>query len=203
VTSVATSSTAARPAELDDLTLARAQRGEAAACKALVERYQRPVFALVGRVLGPRARRELIEDLAQETFLKAFRALPAYQRGGAARLSTWLLTIATRLAIDELRRAAPPLVPLDEALGMAATGERADVSLDRRRRALAVAHAVEQLSGDHRAVLVLREAHDFDYPEIAAALDLDVGTVKSRLSRARAALRTALTAAGITEDDHA
>src|SRR5262249_45174452 len=65
-----------RRPELDDLTLARAQRGEEPAWRALVERYQRPVFALLSRMLSPVARRDLVEDLAQETFLRAFRALP-------------------------------------------------------------------------------------------------------------------------------
>src|SRR5215470_592892 len=92
--------------ELDDVTLARAQRGEAAAWRALVEHYQRAVFALLSRMLAPSGRAALVEDLAQETFLRAFRALPAFDRGGRARLSTWILTIATRLGIDELRRRA-------------------------------------------------------------------------------------------------
>src|SRR5262252_7490429 len=92
--------------EIDDVTLARAQRGEAAAWRSLVEHYQRPVFALLSRMLAPSGRATLVEDLAQETFLRAFRALPAFDHAGRARLSTWILTIATRLGIDELRRRA-------------------------------------------------------------------------------------------------
>lgn len=189
--------------ELDELTLVRAQRGDDAACRAFVARYERAVFGLIGRLLGPRARRDMIEDLAQDTFLRAFVALPRFDRAGAAKLSTWLLTIATRRALDELRKAAPPLVPLDEALALGGPAPRADQTIDDRRRALCVARAVEGLSPEHRAVVVLREAHDFDYPEIASALGLDVGTVKSRLSRARAALREALAQSGLGEDDHA
>ena len=78
------------PEELDELTLARAQRGDEEACRALVVRYQRALFALLARMLGPRG---AVEDLAQETFLRAFRALPGFDRSGPARLSTWLLTI--------------------------------------------------------------------------------------------------------------
>src|SRR5215831_16089459 len=99
---------AAEP-ELDDLTLARAQRGDEPACRTLVERYQRPVFALLGRMCG-HAR---VEDLAQETFLRVFRALPRFDRSGPARLSTWILTVATRLALDELRRRPLRTVELD------------------------------------------------------------------------------------------
>src|SRR5687768_15947133 len=105
-----------RAPELDELTLVRAQRGEDAACRALVTRYQRDVFALLSRLLGPAGMRGLVEDLAQETFLRAFRALPGFDRGGPARLSSWLLTIATRLALDELRRRRPHAEPLAHEL---------------------------------------------------------------------------------------
>src|SRR5262245_9009014 len=90
--------------ELDEVTLARAKRGDERACRAFVETYQRQVFALISRLLG---RQPLVEDLAQETFLRAFRALASFDPRGPARLSTWLLTIASRLALDELRRRAP------------------------------------------------------------------------------------------------
>jgi RNA polymerase sigma-70 factor (ECF subfamily) len=96
------------PAELDELTVARAQRGDDRARRELVLRYQRPVFALLSRMLHGRASHTSVEDLAQETFLKVFRALPGFDRQGSARLSTWILTIATNLAIDELRRRRVP-----------------------------------------------------------------------------------------------
>ena len=172
--------------ELDDVTLARAQRGEAAACKALVAQYQRPVFALLSRMLSPSGRIALVEDLAQETFLRAFRALPAFDRAGRARLSTWILTIATRLCIDELRKQTAT-EPIEKAREIAAP-QRSDARLEAR----AIARAVAQLAPEYRAAFLLRELHDLEYDEIARALGIDLGTVKSRLSRARAALREAL-----------
>jgi RNA polymerase sigma-70 factor (ECF subfamily) len=175
-------------AELDDLTLARAQRGEESAWRALVERYQRPVFALLSRMLSPVARRDLVEDLAQDTFLRAFRALPAFDRAAPGRLSSWLLTIATRLALDELRQRRPTAEPLHAAPVQAAAAS----SPDRRLLGEAVTRAVERLSDDHRAVILLREVHGLAYEEVAQALEITVGTVKSRLSRARAELRAAL-----------
>jgi len=180
------------PAELDELTLARAQRGDEAAARALVERYQRPVFALLSRLCGTRsATRELIDDLAQETFLRAFRALPSFDKNGPARLSTWILTIATRLALDALRRPNPSAEPLDAAAGVAAPA-RADETAERWALAAAIEHAVLGLHPDQRAVFILRQYHDLDYADIARALAIDLGTVKSRLSRARAVLRQAL-----------
>src|SRR4051812_48677387 len=103
-TSPMTSRPTSRARELDEPTLARAQMGEDAACRAFLGFYQRQVFALLGRMLGRVGQRGTIEDLAQETFLRAFRALPGFDRRGSARLSTWLLTIATHLALDQLRR---------------------------------------------------------------------------------------------------
>jgi RNA polymerase sigma-70 factor (ECF subfamily) len=175
-------------AELDELTLARAQRGDEPAWRALVERYQRPVLALLSRMLVPTARRDLVEDLAQETFLRAFRALPGFDRAASGRLSSWLLTIAARLALDELRAPRPPSDALPAREAPISSGSRPD----RRLVHAIVARAVERLSPDHRAVILLREVHGLDYEEIAAALAISVGTVRSRLSRARAELRAAL-----------
>jgi RNA polymerase sigma-70 factor, ECF subfamily len=174
-------------AELDDVTLARAQRGDESAWRALIERYQRPVFALLSRMLSPVARRDLVEDLAQETFLRAFRALASFDRAASGRLSSWLLTIAMRLALDELRRRRAPQEPLQPVHFQAAAA-----GPDHRLLAASLTRAVEALSPDHRAVILLREVHGLDYEEIAAALAISVGTVRSRLSRARAELRTAL-----------
>jgi len=182
-----------RPAELDDLTLARAQRGEESAWRALVERYQRPVFALLSRMLSPVARRDLVEDLAQETFLRAFRALPTFDRAAPGRLSSWLLTIATRLALDALKRRALPTQPLEELADIVPGPRRADDELERRTLREAIGDAIERLPVSYRAAFLLREVHDMPYEEIAEALGVDLGTVKSRLSRARSALRMALT----------
>jgi RNA polymerase sigma-70 factor, ECF subfamily len=176
--------------EIDDLTLARAQRGEAGACRELVLHYQRAVFSLLGRMLYKSGREGLVEDLAQETFLKAFRALAGFSSAGAARLSTWILTIATRLALDELRKGRRE-APLDEAAEVAAAHDP-ERAADRRFVERALVAAIERLSPEQRAVVLLREMHELDYDEIARVLEVDVGTVKSRLSRARTILRAAL-----------
>jgi len=180
--------TAPRRGELDDVTLARAQRGDPAAWRALVEHHQGAVFALLGRLLGG-GRRAAIEDLAQDTFLAVFRQLPAFQSAGPARLSTWILTIASRRAIDELRRRPASAIAADD---IAARSDRADDALDRRRIAAAIDRALDDLSPEFRAAFVLRELHGLEYADIARALEIDLGTVKSRLARARAALRAAL-----------
>jgi RNA polymerase sigma-70 factor, ECF subfamily len=179
-----------RANELDEVTLRRAQRGDEAACRVLVERYQRPVFALISRMLGP-GRGGEVEDLAQETFLKVFQALSGFSPLGPARLSTWILTIASRRAVDALRKRAPATEPLERGAEVASPA-RADEAARRRLAAAAIQRAVGELSPELRAAFLLREYHGLEYAEIARALAIDLGTVKSRLSRARRAVRDAL-----------
>jgi RNA polymerase sigma-70 factor (ECF subfamily) len=179
------------PAELDDLTFVRAQRGDATAFRALVLHYQRPVFALLGRMLARTVLHGSIEDLAQECFLRVFRALPGFSLAGSAKPSTWILTIATRLAIDQLRKHSPQTTPLEEIVDLASE-ESAEHLVERRILGETLEKAVSQLSPVYRAVFLLRECHDLSYEEISLVVGSDVGTVKSRLLRARAALRSAL-----------
>ena len=181
--------TATRHGEpLDEVTLRRAQRGDQRAWRDLIDRYQQPVHALIWRLLAGRARHR-VEDLTQETFVRVLRALPKFDPAGPASLSTWILTIATRMTLNELRRPEPAGLDREPA-----GGDRADASSERKRLGDAIARGVAALPDAQRAVLVLREYHDLDYAEIADVLELDVGTVKSRLSRARTALREYLTA---------
>jgi RNA polymerase sigma factor (sigma-70 family) len=177
--------------ELDELTLARARRGDSSALSALVRHYQRPVYALVARLLTARGAAAR-DDVTQEAFIRVCRGLPRFDPGGQARLSTWILTVTTRTclnAIRDRRRAEnreavppPPAVTPDDPERCAA-----DRELGRRVEA-----AMAALPEDMRAVMVLRAYHDFDYDQIAAAVGVEVGTVKSRLSRARLALRDVL-----------
>lgn len=187
------SAAAARVAEpLDDLMVRRAQRGEEPAWRALIARFHRPVQALIWRLLAGRARHR-VEDLVQETFVRVLRALPGFDPAGPASLSTWILTIATRLTLNELRR--PESLTLD-AGGPSAEhtdhAEAADHAAQRRQLGAAIAACIAELPEPQRVVLVLREYHDLDYDDIARILELELGTVKSRLARARSALRDAL-----------
>ncbi|MCA9687999.1 MAG: sigma-70 family RNA polymerase sigma factor [Myxococcales bacterium] len=181
-------------AELDELTIARAQRGDPRARRALVERYQRPVFAVLSRMLhGRGGHRALVEDLAQETFLRVFRALPGFDRSGPARLSTWILTIATNRAIDELRRRRPQAADAIDVDALAAGRASLDEHAEGQALASALQQAIEGLGPEYRAAFLLRVFHEMSYAEISEALRVDLGTVKSRISRARKALRRALT----------
>lgn len=182
--------TAQRLEQLDELTVRRAQKGDQRAWRDLIERYQQPVHSLVWRLFAGRARHR-VEDLVQETFVRVLRALPEWEPAGTATLSTWIMTIATRLALNELRR--PEFARLEgEPEG------RVDQTAERRQLAQAIADAVAALPDAQRAVIVLREYQGLEYREIAEILELDLDTVKSRLSRARAALRATLAPLGRT-----
>jgi RNA polymerase sigma-70 factor (ECF subfamily) len=180
--------------ELDEVTLHRARRGEAGAFRSLVLCYQGAVASFLWRMGGARATRAWAEDLAQETFLRVYRGLPGFRSDGPARLSTWILTIATHVALKDLRRLRLPFVPLGRR--DAASEERADAGAERRALGRLLARALGRLSPEHRAVFLLREAHELTLEEVARALAIEVGTVKSRLSRAKAALRAALEGSG-------
>ena len=171
--------------ELDELTLLRARRGDRRAQGELVRRYQGAVHQLLSRLMV--AHPEVVEDVAQDSLLKVLHALPRFDPNGAAKLSSWVLTIATRTGIDALRKHARihPALEREEE-------RRPDELFDARQLELSVKRAMAALPDEQRAVLVLRAYHDLDYPEIASALEIEVGTVKSRLSRARAALKSVL-----------
>lgn len=180
---------AIRSVPLDELTLRRAQRGDDRAWRLLIDRYQSPVHALIWRLLAGRSRHR-VEDLVQETFVRVLRALPSWDIGGPASLQTWILTIATRLTLNELRK--PEMTTI---IGDPPATESADAASERARLGAAIAASVAALPDTQRAVFVLREYHELEYADIADALGLDLGTVKSRLSRARAALRERLVTA--------
>lgn len=184
---------AAPPAREEELP-----RADLEACKArdpdafrgFVARYERMVFAVVSRIAGVGPH---VEDLAQETFLRAFRAFPSFDIDGSARTSTWLITIAARLAMNLRRHASqsPRVVPIDDA---DAVRDLSTPETERARRELgrAIARAADELPVDQRAAFVLAEFHGLSMAEIAAVLEAPEPTVKTRLFRARAHLRERL-----------
>jgi RNA polymerase sigma-70 factor (ECF subfamily) len=173
--------------EIDAETLALCKAGDAAAFARFVRHYERPVFSLLARVMGPRAD---LEDLAQEAFLRAFQALPRFDVGGPATVTTWLLTIATRLALNDRRRPRSLFAPLGSA-------DTADASTPEHARAAAeLARAIERAAAtlpiDQRAAFVLAEFHDLTMADIARALAIPENTAKTRVFRAREKMRELL-----------
>ena len=172
----------------DAALLARCREQDPAAFRAFVVAHQRMVFALLSRMLGAGAD---VEDLAQEAFVRAYRAFPAFDPNGAAKPSTWLLTIATRLALDHKKRATLDASDDGDRAASTATPE---TQLEQRQLGVAIAAAAAKLPDDQRAALVLAEIHGFSTAEIAEALRVPEATAKTRLFRAREKMREALEA---------
>jgi RNA polymerase sigma-70 factor (ECF subfamily) len=180
---------AARTGELDRNTLTRCTRNDPLAFRAFVVHYERAVFALLSRIVGPRAD---VEDLAQEAFLRAYRAFATFDLESTSRPSAWILTIATRLAIDAKRRQAPTVAREDDRIDGVRDDATPETEHARRELGRAISAAGAELSPDHRAVFVLAEFHDLSIAEIAAALGVPENTAKTRLFRARQHMRERL-----------
>lgn len=180
--------------EQDDGQLIRAAcQGEAAAYGTLVRKYQARLCTSLTHLCGSL---DDAEDVAQEAFVQAYVKLRSF--AGGSSFYTWLYRIAVNAAISRKRRRREQ-TSVDsqrEQLGLEPQddGERADERLLREERAVMVQRALGKLSDEHRTILVLREIDDYDYDEIARVLELPVGTVRSRLHRARLQLKEQLDA---------
>ena len=181
--------------------VARARRGDESAFEALVTENEKRIYNLCRRLTG---NQEDAAELTQEAFLNAWRGLGRFQ--GESSFSTWLYRLATNACIDFLRkekrrRSLSMTVSLDdeeEARQVELPDERyaPEGALERAEARRAVAEGLERLTLEHRQVLVMREIHGLSYAEIGQVLGLEEGTVKSRIARARGALRKVLTERG-------
>ena len=173
------------------------RRGDGAAFESLIRRHEQRVHRLAWRILGDA---EDALDAAQETFVKVWKALPRFE--GGSRFSTWLTRIAINQCRNELRRrrTVKHTHPLSLDSPIDADGSTVGDSVEARTddpsevaRAREVAHALRtslhDLDGEAREVIVLRDGEDLSYEDIAEILDVPVGTVRSRLHRARSELR--------------
>lgn len=175
-----------------------ARRGDQSAFEQLVLAYEKRVLALTGRMCG---NPEDGAEAAQEAFLAAWQGLGSFR--GESSFSTWLYRLASNACVDLLRRegrhraAAGPSLDDGElnvyAADPAPTPQEAAEQGELRER---IEEGLRQLPEEYRQVLVLREIHQLRYEEIAGALDLDPGTVKSRISRGRKRLRKFLLESG-------
>ena len=170
----------------DDECIARAQRGDVAAFSELVARYQDRIYRFLVRLT--RSPDDALE-LTQETFLSVYQALARWRPD--ARFSTWLFRIARNQAFDWLRRSKRvEFVALGDGddLGIADPAPTPDRTLETVQRLRELDRALARLPAEHREILLLREIEDMSYEDIADVLDISLGTVKSRISRARAGL---------------
>ena len=185
---------------MDETALIRnAQHGDLNAFNTLVLTYQDIVYNTALRILGDE---DLAADASQEAFISAFRAINSY-RGGSFR--TWLLRTVTNACYDELRRIkrrpTTPLEPetedgdeVESPRWLADPNASPENQLDQAELEHAIQHCLENLPTDFRAVVVLADIQGLDYAEVAVAVKKPLGTIKSRLARARLRLRECLQA---------
>jgi len=173
-----------------------AAKGDEIAFAELVRLHEKKVYNLALRMCG---NAEDAADVAQDAFLAAWRGLPNFR--GESGFATWLYRLTGNAAVDLLRRTKKlrgdvslddedaGINPVDRTPGLQELAESSELRE-------AVMSGLSQLSDDHRQALMLREIQELSYEEIAAALGVDLGTVKSRISRARGALRKILRRSG-------
>ena len=175
-----------------------ARQGDEGAFESLVRLYEKRVFALAVRMCG---NQEDAAEAAQEAFLAAWQGLRFFR--GDSSFSTWLYRLTSNACVDLLRRegrhrsAAGPSLD-DEELGCDVPDAAPSPQEEAERRELRaqIEEGLRALSPEHRQVLVLRELEGLSYGEIASLLGVEEGTVKSRIARARLALRNYLTKQG-------
>ena len=179
--------------EVDQQLVERAQRGDKHAYELLVAKYQRRLARLISRFVRDAAE---VEDVTQDAFVKAYRALPTFR--GESAFYTWLYRIGINTAKNyllALKRRAPTSTQFDadEAEGFEDAGLLQEVSTPENelmsKQVVDVVNAsLQQLPDDLRTALTLREIEGLSYEEIAAVMDCPIGTVRSRIFRAREAV---------------
>jgi RNA polymerase sigma-70 factor, ECF subfamily len=178
----------------------RARSSQEAAYRELIRRYERPVFALLFRMVRDR---ELAEDLAQETFVKALNAIESYRP--EFKFSSWIFKIANNAAIDHLRRRELDTLSLDgsphaetpeamqaTALQIGARQETPLETVEAKELGTAIEAAIGSLRPEYRSCILLRHVEGRAYEEIAEIMEIPLGTVKTYIHRARKELRDAL-----------
>ncbi|MTI83665.1 MAG: sigma-70 family RNA polymerase sigma factor [Firmicutes bacterium] len=182
----------------DEQLVDKFKSGSVEAFEELVNRYERKVYTLAYRFTGNYAD---AGDMVQEVFIRVYRALPKFR--AESSFSTWIYKVAANVCRDELRKQrrkkSVSLENMEANQGEIAVTDEAqspEEFVEQRDLQARVQKYIDQLTEDQRMILLLREMHQLSYEEMADVLECSLGTVKSRLSRARLALKNKMQAAG-------
>lgn len=182
-------------ARTDEILVSRCQKGDKKAFELLIEKYQRRIFHLIYRMTQDP---DLVEPLAQEVFLKAYRSIQSFR--GHSQFYTWLYRIAVNTCLSQVKKTSLEDTREDVELNLRNTAPEADSmhpedpeQLFLRKEFLTrLMDSVRDLPEELRTAIVLREFTGLNYEEIAETMDIPLGTVRSRIFRARARLREVL-----------
>jgi RNA polymerase sigma-70 factor (ECF subfamily) len=182
----------------EKLLIDKAKAGDIQSFEMLVEKHQKRIFNIALRVIGNHAD---AADLAQNALIRIYKSIGNFKEESS--LSTWIYRITMNVCFDELRRRKNrKLISIEQEIQLddgdvkrqlESESPQPSEAAEKKELKSIVRNAIEQLSDEHKEVIILRDLQAFSYDEIASILDLPVGTVKSRINRARSALKKILT----------
>jgi len=182
--------------DIDELLVRKAQKGDTEAFEMLVSKYEKKIYNISFRMLSDR---DEAADAAQDVFIKVFRSLKNFK--GESLFSTWLYRITSNVCLDILRKRKSNVVSFDAEFVQddgevkfepPSTDPGVEEEYEQSELKKLVSDAVNELPETHRAMIVMRDFEDLSYSDIARILDCPEGTIKSRISRARSALKSLL-----------
>ena len=183
---------------LEHSTVALAQGGDQDACRTIIEVLHRPVLATIYRFLGPRFHSQ-VEDIAQDIFLKVFRSIERFDAHRGVKFTTWVYTFVRNHCFDVLKKRRLTTTSLTATTDEEGQRDITDAAApapattaENRELGQKIGEALAGLGEDQRMVFVLREYEGLEYAAIADVMGVSEGTVKSRLHRAKQALRNRL-----------
>lgn len=182
---------------IEKLLVAKSKKGDVAAFEELISGYEKKAYNIAYRMMG---NEEDAKDMAQEAFIKIYKSIKNFREESS--FSTWLYRIVTNVCLDEIRkRKRNETVPLEISIQnddgaahieLGADKETPDDIYERIEKRQLIFNAINSLSEDYKTVIVLRDVQGFGYEEIASMLNCSLGTIKSRINRARNALKDKL-----------
>jgi RNA polymerase sigma-70 factor (ECF subfamily) len=185
--------------DLEKLLVKKSQSGDIEAFESLISSYDKRAYNIAYRVMG---NEEDAKDMAQEAMLRIFRSIKDFK--GQSSFSTWLYRIVTNVCLDELRRRKNDKhISIDSTIQtengelhieLSSDKETPESVYERVEQRELIKKAIRELNDEYRSVIVLRDIQGFSYDEISNMLDCSLGTVKSRINRARTMLRDKLKA---------
>ena len=179
--------------EFDPSVVERARSGDLEAFREIVEAFQEPIYKTVYRLVGRRFARD-VEDITQEIFVKIFRAIDQFDPERGVKLSTWIFTFVKNHCFDVLKKRRLETVSLEGSDDFRTGLSSADLTgpsdaLANRELGDQIAAAVDKLPEEQRMAFILRQYEGLPYEEIARVMSCSEGTIKSRICRAKEALR--------------